>query len=67
MLEHEPGSNDELWYKRLRTFGFTLVGLFLFVWEVAIRRGPERPTYIVAYFALMGLPFALGINEKNKK
>jgi hypothetical protein len=43
-----------------------LVGLCLLIWEAAFRHGQERPTLIVAYFALMGLPFVLRADQKRQ-
>lgn len=56
-----------IWLLLARDALCILVGLTLFIWEAALRNGTERPTFILGYFALMGLPFVLRAEDKNDR
>jgi hypothetical protein len=42
-----------------------LTGLGLIVYEAVIRTGPERPTLLLLYGAMVGLPAFLRADEKR--
>lgn len=43
-----------------------LAGLLLTVNESVVHQGPERPTLLLLFAAMMGLPFILRADEQRK-
>lgn len=45
----------------------TATALLLTIFEAVIRSGPERPSLLALYAAMMGLPFVLRADEARRK
>ncbi len=54
------------WFLLGRDVTCAVAGISLVVYEAVLRSGAERPTLIVGYFALIGLPFVLRAEDKEK-
>lgn len=48
-----------------RDVALFLTGLSLIVYEAVLREGPERPTLLVLYAGMVGLPAFLRSDEKR--
>lgn len=61
-----PADTYRPWFLLVRDAVFAGTGVSLFVYEAVFRSGMERPTLIVGYFTLMGLPFILRKEESRR-
>jgi hypothetical protein len=52
-------------YPQWRDSSLFLTGLGLIVYEAVFRSGPERPTLLLLYAAMCGLPAFLKADEKR--
>ena len=53
------------WPRITRDSALFLAGLGLTINEAVLRHGPERPSLLILFAAMMGLPFVLRGDEKG--
>lgn len=61
----EPKSSP-WWTKITRDLVLFAVGVGLIVNEAVLRSGPERPSLLVAYMAMVGAPTVLRYDERRR-
>lgn len=49
----------------LRDIAIVLTALLLIVWEAVFRNGPERPTFLLLYTGMLGLPAVIRADQRR--